>query len=248
MLRARQAGPAMDDVPITPSARRINALAAALGARRYLEIGVNEGATFRAVRCPERSGVDPQFLFDPASLADRNTRLYAMPSDRFFARLPFERRFDIVFIDGLHRFEQAYRDLMNALLHAHDRTVFLIDDTLPSDVYSALPDQQAALAARRAAGGSNLDWHGDVYKVVAAIHDLHPGLDYRTIRDGPDNPQTLVWRSKAGGRQPRFPGFEAIARLGYFDLLDDLGLLRPATEQAAIAACLAGLPAGTGCP
>ena len=56
------------------SARRINALSAGLGARRYLEIGVAQGVTFRDVAVAHRTAVDPAFQFDTASLANQRTR------------------------------------------------------------------------------------------------------------------------------------------------------------------------------
>jgi hypothetical protein len=50
------------------SARRTNKLAMQLGARRYLEIGVFAGATFRDIDIAERTGVDPTFRFDTNEL------------------------------------------------------------------------------------------------------------------------------------------------------------------------------------
>ena len=39
---------------------------------------------------------------------------------------------DLVYLDGLHTFEQTYRDLCNTLMHAHPATVILVDDTVPT--------------------------------------------------------------------------------------------------------------------
>ena len=44
----------------------MNQLLALRGGRRYLEIGVNAGATFFNVDAPLKAAVDPCFLFDPA--------------------------------------------------------------------------------------------------------------------------------------------------------------------------------------
>ena len=71
--------------PPVHSARRINALARRLGARRYLEIGVSTGQTFREVEIAERTGVDPKFRFDTAEVANATTHLHAMRSDAWFA-------------------------------------------------------------------------------------------------------------------------------------------------------------------
>ena len=90
---------------------------------------------------------------------------------------------------------------------------------------------------RSALGDDDLSWHGDTFKVVFALHDFHPGLNYRTIV-GSGNPQTLVWRSKSRGRS-RAPGsMEAISRLSYFDLLESIDVLRERSEDEAIQECV----------
>lgn len=221
---------------LTHSARRINALAKRLGARRYLEIGVSTGATFRDVRVAERVAVDPRFRFDTAELASETTHLHAMPSDRYFAEVADSRPFDIAFIDGLHVFEQVVRDLTNTLARTTARSAILIDDTLPVDVYSAHRQQGAAIRLRREAGGKGGAWHGDVFKIVFMIHDFFPFLDYRTIL-GSGNPQTLVWRAEGLARKPVFDSLEAISRLTWFDLQDRHAVLQPATEAEAIDLC-----------
>lgn len=218
------------------SARRINRLSGALDASTYLEIGVNRGTTFLAVAARHRVGVDPAFMLDVDAARDDRTEFVRATSDDYFASLAVARTFDMVYLDGLHTFEQTYRDLCNALLHTHDRSVILLDDTLPSDPYSAVPDQRRSLRLRQQARLEGRNWHGDVYKVVAAVHAYHPGLDYRTIV-GSGNPQTLVWRSQGGTRQAPLSITE-IDRLTYFDLLDRRDLLREASEDEAIEACV----------
>ena len=220
------------------SARRINALAAGLGARRYLEIGVAHGTTFRDVALPHRTAVDPAFQFDTAALANPRTRFFQRTSDAFFADEPLAPPYDVVFLDGLHRFEQVVRDFSNAIVRTRRRSVIVLDDTVPTTEYSALPDQDAARRHRDAAGIKDVAWHGDAFKMVFYIHDFWPSLNYRTI-SGSGNPQTLVWRSTAGVRAPRFDNLESISRLSFFDMRDHWELMRAATEEEAIALCLA---------
>ena len=231
------------------SPRRLNRLAASLGASTYLEIGVARGDTFRAVKVADRTGVDPAFGFDTLELVDEATSLHEITSDQFFQSLPPAQTFDLVFLDGLHTFEQTYRDLCNVLIHSHPRTVVLIDDTKPSDVYSALRDFHKAIEYRSSAGSANSDtsWHGDTFKVVFALHDFHPGLDYRTIV-GSGNPQTLVWRSTRGWRSPALESMESISRLSYFDLLESIQVLRESPEDDAIDRCVRELGSGSKAP
>jgi hypothetical protein len=220
------------------SARRINALTRPLGATRYLEIGVLGGQTFREVEVAQRTGVDPDFKFEVSTLIDERTRLVSQTSDEFFANEPLFPPYDLLFIDGMHTFEQVSRDFCNAIVHSHRRSVILIDDTLPNDVYSTNPNQADGMRYRRATGNNDIAWHGDVFKLVFLIHDFWPSLDYRTIV-GSGNPQTMVWRANNIRRTPRFDNFERISRLTYFDLQENLDVLQKAPEDEAIAACIA---------
>ena len=219
------------------SPRRINTLAHTLNSQYYLEIGVNKGKTFCDVTIPQKTAVDPKFLFDINAFANENVVFQETTSDNFFSTLAVNYKYDVIFIDGLHTFEQTYRDLCNSLLHSHERTVLLIDDTKPNDVYSAIPHQNKAVNYRKQAGGRNKQWHGDVFKVVFALHDFHPALNYRTIMSS-GNPQTLVWRSNNGWRKPLFNSFETISRLSYFDLLENVNILKECSEEEAINLCL----------
>jgi len=219
---------------------RINRLAEALGARSYLEIGVETGVTFERVRIARRTGVDPTFLFDIAQHTDETTMFVRTTSDEFFSELPAAELYDLIFIDGLHTFEQSYRDLCNSILHSHPRTVILLNNTFPSDVYSSLRDPYQAQAFRDAAGADTSAWHGDTFKAIFAIHDFHLGLDYRTIV-GSGDPQTLIWRSNAGRRQPLLDSLEAISRMTYFDMVRQIHVLRQFPEKTTIQACLKAL-------
>lgn len=179
------------------STRRINAALSAFPAaeprrmQRYLEIGLEAGRTLENVLAPHRVGVDPTPLFDTHVLPD-GVEIYSVPSDDYFARLHRRTTFDIVFVDGLHTYQQTYRDVINAFRHGPNG-VLLIDDVVPSDWISAIPDQAESLEIRRQHGIDNIDWHGDVFKVILMLRDHHPELDWVTITDC-GNPQTFVWR------------------------------------------------------
>ena len=223
--------------PGTGSTRRIMKLAQALAATRYVEIGVNNGATFHDIEITSRTAVDPKFLFNPADFTTRSTRFLESTSDAFFEGVPCGEAFDIYFLDGLHTFEQTLRDLCNAIVHSTPQTVWLVDDTKPHDVFSALPDMQRAYRFREMTGNKGRAWHGDVFKLVYYIHDFMPTLNYRTLIGG-GNPQTLVWRSNRGWRMPRFNNLETISRMGYFDLYENIDVLRECPEDESIQLCI----------
>jgi hypothetical protein len=223
---------------LTPSARRLNHLSRAIGAQTYLEVGVEKGQTFFGVDTALKVAVDPEFRFDCGPLQSENTKFFPMMSDEFFSDYGGQP-FDLVFLDGLHHFEQTLRDLMNVLVFSTERTVVLIDDVLPTDAYSSLREHADAIFFRGQAGGEGLAWHGDVYKLVFFIHDFLPGLSYATVDDG-WNRQTLVWKQPRANFKPLFNNVETISRLTYFDLCKNLEVMRLMPEDDALALAVAG--------
>jgi|GEM_PF-5431802 len=174
---------------------RINEIARRVGARSYLEIGVQAGKTFFNVDIPVKVAVDPNFLFDYKEHASGEVIFYNCTSDDFFSSVDNSPTFDIVFLDGMHTFDQTYRDFCNALLHTHQRSIIIIDDTMPNDYYSSLRSQETCMYRRKheAPGSSIGEWRGDVYKILLFLNLFHSSLGFITVsNDGPG--QTVVWR------------------------------------------------------
>lgn len=97
-------------------AARINSLAKQMSrCEDYLEVGVQYGFTLASVEVKNKTGVDPNLMFNP-KLAP-GLKLHRTTSDEFFSELPEEIQYDLVFLDGLHTFEQTARDFLNALKH-----------------------------------------------------------------------------------------------------------------------------------
>lgn len=198
------------------SARRINEIAKLNNASSYLEIGVNKGVTFVDVDIENKDAVDPKFLFDTDEYATDKVRFFDQTSDAFFTS-DKPKVYDVIMIDGLHTFEQTFRDLLCSLRFAHPKTVWLIDDTVPVDVFSAIPRQNQCYKERQKAGLGGWQWHGDVFKIVPAIHDFIPTLDYATII-GSGNPQTMAWYRPRPEFQPKQNDLEKISRMSFFEI------------------------------
>jgi Methyltransferase domain len=197
--------------------RRINRLAKLIDAQSYLEIGVASGETFFRIDCPRKVAVDPRFQFDVHLRANReNETYYEMTSDEYFRGPGIGQSFDLIFLDGHHTYEQTRCDLDEALARATAKTVVLIDDTVPSDPFSAIPDQEKAYFYRAHFGRNPKDgcWHGDVFKLVTYIHDHLPEYSYLTF-EGPGNPQTAVWLEARMNFEQYFPHSEDIADLDF---------------------------------
>ena len=163
------------------------------GAACYLEIGLYLGATFDTIRARNRVGVDPHPRFDVGRLPS-GTRVFVGTSDEFFGALPADELFDVVFVDGLHHFDQAYRDVVNSFNHLAPGGLLLVDDVVPFDEISAMHDWAAASERRRAVGDPSNSWNGDVFVTVKVLVDHHPSIRVRTIV-GSGNPQAVLWRS-----------------------------------------------------
>ena len=134
--------------------------------RCYLEIGVHKGHSL-ALLGPETHGigVDPEpMVTHPVN----NTVIVPATSDEFFADPDLlgllEGPVDLAFVDGLHLFEQALRDVANVERHSNPEGIILIHDCLPIDAATSTREQTTVI------------WSGDVWKVVVALrrhrHDL----------------------------------------------------------------------------
>ena len=177
----------------------INDIAKIIDAHSYLEIGVETGLTFNQVKIFQKTAVDPRFLFDYQRDLRTNLSFHEITSDVFFKKLAEKNEikiklFDLVFIDGLHVFEQVLKDFINSVNHINPGGVIVIDDTVPIDEFSALPSQKDCYRLRIESGRHNDgSWHGDVYKLIYVLsknekHKIH----IATVTDL-SNPKTVVW-------------------------------------------------------
>jgi hypothetical protein len=222
------------------SARRINRILDALQEpTTYLEVGVWRGTTLENVRATRRYGVDPAPRFDLARLP-KNVDVESTTSDAYFEHLDHDMVFDVIFLDGEHTFRQTYADLLHALDHL-DGGVVLVDDTIPTDEVSALPDERVSRARRKELGLPGTPWHGDVWKLVVCLAQFHGELGLRTIV-GSGNPQTLVWRTDRGATSRRVDHLieGEVERLTYRETFESgiPDVFQPCSEDEAISAVL----------
>ena len=91
---------------------------------QYLEIGVQDGATFLNVNSTNKDGVDPSIYRDYDFIN------YKMTSDDFFAN-HIKKKYDIIFIDGLHTAYQVSKDIYNSLNYLNKCGIIILDDVYP---------------------------------------------------------------------------------------------------------------------
>ena len=143
----------------------------------YLEVGVARGRSLQLVR-PDTDaiGIDPM----PALKAPPGPRqrIVAETSDDFFAAHDVVaelggRRVDFAFVDGMHRFEFALRDVLNIERVARRDSVIAVHDCLPLDARTATPERATSF------------WSGDVWRLVMVLKRHRPDLVVRTIATPP---------------------------------------------------------------
>ena len=166
---------------------------------RYLEIGVSEGATFHAVTASVKVAVDPNFRFPFENHISEDSEViyHQSTSDSFFEQYRSGVPFDVVYLDGLHTYDQTLRDLLNAAILLQPKGVIVIDDVLP-DTYSASLSQTDCSEFRARTGELFNSWMGDVFKVVYFVSSFMQQFDYRTIAN--NHGQLVMWR----GVRPEF--------------------------------------------
>ena len=177
----------------TPVSRFINQMSSARETPvHYLEIGVEYGYTFEAIFAHKKTAVDPHFRFKN-KYEEASIESFQLESDVFFELISKDSKFDIIFLDGLHTAEQTWSDFKNSLKHLSAGGVIIIDDTVPSDVYSSYSTPEKTYAAREENGKENdYKWHGDVFRVVMKIRSDFKEIKLATITDVP-NPFTVCW-------------------------------------------------------
>lgn len=127
----------------------------------YLEIGVFSGECIRAIKAEHKDGVDPGhegFMVDEVN--------YRVTSDEFFEFISgHDIKYDLIFIDGLHHYEQVKKDIENSLTHLQPNGIIMMHDCNPLTYESQLVPRQS------------VTWHGDVWKAYVEFKQTHPAFD-----------------------------------------------------------------------
>ncbi|MEX0609420.1 MAG: class I SAM-dependent methyltransferase [Balneolaceae bacterium] len=160
------------------------------GAKTYLEIGVFNGEIISHLKCPTKIGVDPNFQLRFANkvrkfLPDTRYKTIEVTSDVFFqdfACKTLSDGIDVAFVDGLHTYDQALRDVENCLQYLNKDGFIVMHDCNPLNEATAYPVEHSInevleLAKKGEVPGWNGSWNGDVWKALVHLRatrdDLH---------------------------------------------------------------------------
>jgi hypothetical protein len=139
----------------------INSLIQKYNYKSYLEIGVNTpsqpGYNWIGVKIQTKHGVDPNVK-----------TTFKMTSDEFFEK-HIAQKYDIIFVDGLHIFEQVYKDIINSLKNLNDNGIIIVHDCNPVE----------EITQRRVRASDA--WHGDVWKSILKLRIEEENLEVFTV-------------------------------------------------------------------
>lgn len=140
----------------------INHLIHCFDYQSYLEIGVDRGINFNAIELDtsQKVGVDPKDL-------NWISGVIRLSSDEYFAL--HSRRFDIVFIDGLHHEMQVYQDILNSLAALNPNGTIVCHDMNPRQY-----KQQAVPRLQQ-------NWTGDCWKAWVRLRSERADLEMHVV-------------------------------------------------------------------
>ena len=124
----------------------------------YLEIGCFKNETFNKINIKKKIGVDP--------VSGGNLR---MTSDHFFKEN--KEKFDLIFIDGLHVYEQVIKDIFNSINILKENGIILVHDCLPRKLWYQTPTRMSDT------------WNGDVWKAIVECRTLEYIDTYTCLAD-----------------------------------------------------------------
>ena len=191
----------------------------------YLEIGVNEGQTFFEVSASHKVAVDPRFVFDveKARESQNGSEFFEVTSDEYFSTISSHANpFDVIYLDGLHTFEQTLRDFINSIEVLKPGGVIVIDDVLPTSYQAGLPSQLDSFKVKEFLKDEDASWMGDTYKLVFFIEAYFQNYNLRTISD--NHGQAVVWKSTTPRHGIRQFDIAQLAQLQYLDIVRNLDI------------------------
>jgi Methyltransferase domain len=153
-------------------------------AKTYLEIGVAGGANFFPIRARQKTAVDPNFRLSRKKrlkwtlkyFYNLMAQFHESSSDSYFARKKSTDRFDLVFIDGLHTYEQSLTDVHNSLSSLNEGGVIILHDCSPPSQAAAHPAASHEHAAGFSLPGWTGEWCGDVWKTICHLRSHRTDL------------------------------------------------------------------------
>ena len=125
--------------------------------KNYLEIGCHDNEVFDKIKI-KKIGVDP--------VSGGN---YKGTSEKFFKEN--RKKFDCIFIDGLHEYSQVKRDILNSIEILNKDGIIILHDCLPPSIsHHRIPR-------------TRYNWNGDVWKAIVEARTWEHVDTYTVMSD-----------------------------------------------------------------
>jgi hypothetical protein len=139
----------------------INVLIQKYGYKSYLEVGTQDPTSnFDKINAECKVSIDP---------FPRGEVTFVGTSDEYFESITDDVKYDIIFIDGLHHYDQVLKDIENSLNHLSENGTIVCHDCLPSTERMQVRDMH------------NGEWTGDVWKAIAELRVERIDLDIKVV-------------------------------------------------------------------
>jgi len=125
--------------------------------KNYLEIGCHNNEVFDKIEI-EKIGVDP--------ISGGN---YKGTSDKFFKNNL--KKFDCIFIDGLHEYSQVRKDILNSIEILNKDGIIILHDCLPPSI------------SHQRVPRTRYTWNGDVWKAIVEARTWEHVDTYTVLSD-----------------------------------------------------------------
>ena len=125
--------------------------------KNYLEIGCHNNEVFDKIEI-EKIGVDP--------ISGGN---YRGTSDKFFKKNL--KKFDCIFIDGLHEYSQVRKDILNSIEILNKDGIIILHDCLPPSI------------SHQRVPRTRYTWNGDVWKAIVEARTWEHVDTYTVMSD-----------------------------------------------------------------
>lgn len=126
--------------------------------QNYLEIGCDQDQNFSQIQIKNKIGIDP-----------RSGGTHRMTSDMFFFKN--NKKFDFIFIDGLHTYDQVSKDIKNSINALKENGIILVHDCLPKKIWNQIVPRLYG------------HWNGDVWKSIVEVRTMENLDTYTCVAD-----------------------------------------------------------------
>jgi hypothetical protein len=154
----------------------------------YLEIGVEKGNCFLQIAARRRFAVDPRLRVPAmrrmgAGVKDfftgTTTNWFETTSDEFFTKhavMLESHGLNAAFVDGLHTYQQSYKDVQTCLKYLKPGGAIMMHDCSPPNKAAAFPTESIERARDLQSENWKRDWCGDVWKSIVHLRSTEKDL------------------------------------------------------------------------